>query len=293
MSYSESRALVLGLASLGGSGVSALVIYVTHPVDPHDEGFLVGMAAVLWPFVIHPLAWLVCAVLCAGEVRRGLGRRPLAGLLAATVAWPLTFLGYPLSLKPWLSAERKLADPWPDVRAHGAWLLGERRSPQDLAPLVAALRDREMDVRAAAAMALARYGPRGAAALPALVETLDDSDWLVGCRAGEALASMRGLEAQTLPPLIAQLSDDADGRSWCAAQAIAGMGPAAAAAVPALISALADHDPNVRAAAATALGSVGPQASRAAGALSQAAGDENQWVRKAASEALPRVQGVR
>ena len=47
---------------------SATVIYLTHPSDPH-EGLLVGLAALLWPFIGFPVAWLVCMVVVAREWR--------------------------------------------------------------------------------------------------------------------------------------------------------------------------------------------------------------------------------
>lgn len=290
MSKPRSKALAFGLGMFGVSVAAAVVIYFTHPVDPHDEGSLVGTAAFLWPFFLLPLAWLVCAGLVVADFRRDLRGRAAVGLLAATIAWPIIFIGYPLNQKPWLSAQEKLEDPWPDVRARGALLLGQEGSTDSLPLLAAALADRDSEVRAAGATALGRYGPRAQPVVPALVRTLDDQDWFVGCQAAEALGGMRGFEVQVLPPLLAQI-DGGDLRPWCAVKAIARLGPGAAPAVPTLTALLRHEDPNLRSAAAEAFGHIGPAAAAALPDLKSAVADENQWVRKAAVEAVPRVEG--
>lgn len=272
------------------SAAAAVVIYCTHPVDPHDEGLLVGTAAFLWPFFLHPLAWLACLGFVVVDFRRGYGRQALIGLLVATAAWPAIFAGYVLNQKPWLSPQAKLQDSWPDVRVRGAFLLGQQAAPEGLPLLIAALEDPESEVRAAATTALGRYGPGAEGAIPALTYALQDKDWFVGCRAGEALGAMRGLQERVLPALVDQLSDGGHYRSWCAAKAISRLGPEAAHAVPALVSLLQHKDPSMRSVAAETLGHIGSAAAPALPHLTRAAGDENQWVRKAAQEALPRIK---
>lgn len=277
---------------LAASACAATIIYFTHPVDPHNEGLLVASAAFLWPFIVFPLAWLGCLILAIRDCRRGFVRQGLLGVLIATLAWPAIFGGYYLNQKPWLSPARKLQDPWLDVRAHGASILGERAVPEGPPLLISALKDPERRVRANAATALAHYGPRAETSIPALVVALDDEDWYVGCEAGAALGSMRGLQVKVLPPLLAHVADSRPYRSWCAVKAIQGLGPDAAPAIPVLVRQLNVEDPNIRSAACETLGAIGPAAKVAVSELTAALHDPNQWVRKAAREALPKITGT-
>jgi len=286
----RNRSLPLGVSMLAVSVVAAAVIYFTHPVDPHDEGLLVSTAAVLWPFLLWPISWVVCCGLVVVDYRRGPERKASLGLLLATIAWPTVFSGYVLNQKPWLSPSEKLRDSWPDVRAHGAFTLGEGQRPESVALLTAALADPDSQVRAVAATALARFGARAEAAIPPLANALHDEDWYVGCQAAEALGGMRGLQGRVLPLLLAQISNPGINGPWCAVKGVARLGPDGAAAVGALTGLLQHDDPNVRSAAAEALGIIGPAAHSALPQLEEAVHDGNQWVRKAALVAVPRVR---
>jgi len=285
----RSQAFWVGVSMLTASACAATVIYFTHPVDPHDEGLLVGTAAFLWPYIICPLTWLGCLILTVLDCRRRYCLRALLGLLLATVAWPAVFGGYVLNQKPWLSPAQKLQDAWPDVRAHGALMLGESGTLEGPPLLITALRDPESQVRATAAAALGHYGSHAESAIPALVAALDDENWFVGCQAGESLGSMRGLQTKVLPPLLARVADSKPHRSWCAVKALQGLGPDAAAAIPVLVKQLSVEDANVRSAACDTLGSIGAAAKVAVPELTAALADSNQWVRKAASDALPKI----
>jgi hypothetical protein len=275
---------------LAVSVVAAVVIYFTHPVDPHDEGFVVGTAAFLWPFLLWPVAWLVCCGFVVVDYRRGHRRSASLGLLLATIAWPTIFSGYLLNQKPWLAPSDKLLDSWPDVRARGVFALGEEQRPESVGLLTAALGDPHSQVRSAAATALVRFGARAEAAIPALANALHDEDWYVGCQAAEALGAMRGLQDRVLPVLLAQISNPGTNGPWCAVKGVSRLGPDGAAAVGTLTGLLRHDDPNVRSAAAEALGMIGPAAQPSLPELETAVQDDNQWVRKAAREALPRVR---
>jgi hypothetical protein len=272
------------------SALAAAVIYFTHPSDPHDEGFVVGLAAVLWPFLLCPIAWLACCALTVSDYRRGLRRAGSLGLLFGTIAWPTIFGGYFLNQKPWLSPRDKLTDSWPDVRARGALALGEVRTQESVGLLTVALGDSDSYVRSAAATALAGFGARAEQAIPALAKALHDEDWFVGCQAAEALGSMRGLQERVLPLLLAQITDPGTNGPWCAVKGVSRLGPEGAAAVGVLTGLLEHEDPNVRSAAAEALGIIGRAAQASLPALEKAERDENQWVRQAARIALPQVR---
>jgi HEAT repeat protein len=233
---------------------SAMAIYLTHPRDPHDEGLLVASAALLWPFIGFPVAWLTCAIVAVREWRRYGGVRTLSAVAFATVSGLIPFTGYYLNQKPWLSPARQLSDPWPDVRARGAHSLSSE-APKTAVPLLAAaLGDPSSEVRSTAASALGKHGDQAASALPALIHALDDEDWFVGCQAGEALSAMRSRSADVLPPLIERLRSSNATRAWCAATALGLLGGDGASAVIPLRSQLAHPDPNVRSAACQALG---------------------------------------
>jgi HEAT repeat protein len=286
----RARSLPLGVSMLAVSVVAAVVIYFTHPGDPHDEGLLVGTAAFLWPFLLWPIAWLVCCGLVVVDYRRGHRRPASLGLLFATIAWPTVFSGYILNQKPWLPPSEKLRDSWPDVRSRGAFALGEEQRPESVALLTLALGDPDSQVRSAAATALGRFGARAEAAIPVLANALHDEDWYVGCQAAEALGAMRGLQDRVLPVLLAQISTPGTNGPWCAVKGVSRLGPDGAAAVGALTVLLRHDDPNVRSAAAEALGIIGPAAHSALPQLENALHDDNQWVRKAALVAVPRVR---
>ena len=290
MNTQRSLALWIGVSMLAVSICAATVIYLTHPADPDDAGLLVVTAVFLWPFILFPLAWIACTAFVVRDYRRGIVRPALLGLLFATAAGPAVFSGYVLNQKPWLSPARKLQDAWPDVRAHGAWQIGDRGAPEGVPLLIAALKDPISIVRSNAATALGHYGPKAETAIPALVAALDDEDWYTGCNAGEALGSMRGLQTRVLPPLLAHLADTKPYRSGCAMNAIQRLGPDGALAVGSLTKQLSVEDPNIRVAACEALGSIGSAAKDAIPELTVALTDSNQWVRKAAREALPKVQ---
>lgn len=96
---------------------------------------------------------------------------------------------------------------------------------------------REWGVRETAADALARIGDP---AVPALIDTLHDADGGIRAQAARALARMGPKAAPAVPELILALDDpDMDVRQG-AARAIGQIGPAAEEAVPALIKALKD-----------------------------------------------------
>jgi HEAT repeat protein len=96
---------------------------------------------------------------------------------------------------------------------------------------------REWGVRETAADALARIG---GPAVPALIETLHDPDNSIRAQAARALARMGPKAAPALQELIAALNDEDREVRQGAARALGQIGPDAEEAVPALIQALKD-----------------------------------------------------
>lgn len=109
--------------------------------------------------------------------------------------------------------------------------------PEEAARLRVMRAFRDWGVRETAADALARIGD---AAVPSLVETLQDPDRDVRAQAARALARMGPRAEPAIPALIAALNDSDKEVRMGAARALGQIGPAAAEAVPDLIKAIKD-----------------------------------------------------
>jgi HEAT repeat protein len=96
---------------------------------------------------------------------------------------------------------------------------------------------RQWGVRETAADALARIGDP---AVPALIDTLHDPDQSIRAHAAQALARMGPKAAPAVPELILALDDPDREVRQGAARALGQIGPDAEEAVPALIKALKD-----------------------------------------------------
>src|SRR5437763_99863 len=149
----------------------------------------------------------------------------------------VTLLAVPLSAQTPSDLLSELKNPEPRARRLAAEALGKRQVEAAIPALAGLLRDGDAGVRSAAAEALGRMGPKGAAAL------------------GENLKS---------PEQSTRLT---------AARALMSMGPPAKGALPALTAALKDADVDVRIHAARALGSLAADAKPALPALFEAAAD--------------------
>src|SRR5262249_8918017 len=144
--------------------------------------------------------------------------------------------------------------------------------------LCATLRDKDVDLRAAAARCLGRLGPAArqivvgdggvevAVIVPALLRALGDRDSSVRIQAALALWKVGHRTDASLTLLVRELSvpgDEAPDRK-CAAEALCEIGAEGRAAVPGLIRALRSPDTTVRFLAAGVLGAMGPAAASAA-----------------------------
>jgi HEAT repeat protein len=132
--------------------------------------------------------------------------------------------------------------------ARGKWDQCVKIGAPAVEPLIAALKDGDLDVRLGATAALAKIG---APAVEPLIAALKDGDLDVRLGATAALAK---IGAPAVEPLIAALKDG----DWNVRQAAAGaLGEIGAPAVEPLIAALKDGDWWVRGAAAKALRKIG------------------------------------
>lgn len=125
--------------------------------------------------------------------------------------------------------------------------------------LVVKLRDKDSDVRRAAAKDLAELGPDARAATPDLAKALRDRDLFVRRFAAEALGKIGPEAKASIPALGMAMSDERKEVQIAAATALGQMG---ADGIPALIAAVKDpnKDPAVRRIATQGLGKIGPQA---------------------------------
>ena len=125
--------------------------------------------------------------------------------------------------------------------------------------LIAKLKDKDSDIRRAAAKELSEVGPEAKAAVPDLIRALRDKDLFVRRYSAEALGNV-GPEAKTaIPALSAALNDE---KKEVAEAAIDALGKFGHDSLAALTSAHKDanKDPSVRRKAAVALGKIGPRA---------------------------------
>jgi HEAT repeat protein len=208
------------------------------------------------------------------------------------------------------------------ARCHAAGILGRMgAAAKEAAPaLVAALKDKDEDIRFAVAVALVRIGTRqseaftflrtalkdkdevvrrhaaqvlgqiGAAAkpaVPALSDALKDEEGSVRIPVAAALVRIGERQAEAFAVLREALKDQEEPYNRRdAAETLKGLSAAAKPAVPDLIGALNDKDHQVRWAAADALGTIGPAA---VPALSDALQRKEDAVRIAAAVALGQI----
>src|SRR6516164_4311805 len=101
--------------------------------------------------------------------------------------------------------------------------------------LLAALANRNIEMRRLAVWGLRDFGPDARAAVPALINLLHDPDDQIRAGAAGALGN-GGPVAKELPALIEALKDPAPPVQYGAVKSLARIGPAAKAAVPALLA---------------------------------------------------------
>ena len=150
------------------------------------------------------------------------------------------------------------ADPDPDMRREAVvslGLLGERSSDVVLA-VAAILADKHADLRATAALTLAKFGSTARAAEPALMKAVQsDPDKAVRLNAVRTVFASYGADAVKLVPAFAErLAKDSDFEVRVAiAEEFGGLGPAGKPALPALRAAQRDPQIKVREAASAAV----------------------------------------
>lgn len=142
----------------------------------------------------------------------------------------------------------------------------------------------DVDLRLAAAYALAKFGSDAAASIPELAAALEDLE--TRDAAAYALGSM-GRAA--LPALTGALAHEESHVRWAATSALVKLGKDAAEAIPALSKLLQDEDSSLRQAVAQLLGDFGPKAKEALPALRGALKDEDIVVRVCVATSMVKI----
>ena len=175
---------------------------------------------------------------------------------------------------------RETKSPLKWSRAHALRLLGELKVPASVPALLAALEDKDPDVRNVAARALGKMKLQ--AAEEALVGLLGKHEQSVSARIAAICIEMG---ARTAPLLIRALRDGTPKARFWAARILGEIREARAAR--SLGDALLDPEPDVRSAAAWALGSVADPST--SGMVETALRDPVWFVRAHAAEALGKI----
>lgn len=157
------------------------------------------------------------------------------------------------------TAEALLAWGALDVGRRAPEVLGARAG---LAALRRALARGSADERVAAAWAIRRMGPAGAAALPELASALEASDPRIRAAAARGVGALRADGRPAQPALLRLLADASEPVRWHAANALHRVGPGPGA-VSGLAEALGGEDPYVCGFAAWTLGNLGAAAAAA------------------------------
>ena len=178
----------------------------------------------------------------------------------------------------------------PDVRNAVILALGAAgvQSPEAVPPLIKVLEhDGSNDARRSAAVSLGRIGLQPELSVSALLAALKDKAREVRAAAAEALGNdaFAGSAKVIATALVAALSEEKELPS-SESQALAKMGPRAMAALPKLKQLLVDAESPRKLLAARVLVSIGSDASAAAPECLVALGDQNPQVRVEAAVAL-------
>jgi RNA polymerase sigma factor (sigma-70 family) len=171
--------------------------------------------------------------------------------------------------------------------------------------LLELLKGKDNELRAMAAIALARMGRKGKEAIPEtkdaiplLIKCLDEDDQFLRSSAAHALGQMAPESKSAIPALIQLLKDESpDGRQtsfphlghvrdYVNVEALSRFGKDA---VPLLTEALKDPNENLRISAAVALARIGEPAKSAVPELIRALHDKHNLVRENASVALAEI----
>jgi hypothetical protein len=184
-----------------------------------------------------------------------------------------------------------VADADPGLRRAAVGMLTRSASPDAVPAIIAALKDREPDVRAAAASMLGVVNPGPEGVVDALIEALADNSSQVPSSAVGSLGALGPAAAPALPELLKLARSGEDYQRTQVVQTIGQIGPDAASAIPELTKLLSDPSEGLCRAAAEALGGIGPAAMDTVPALIELLDSEEWTIAHAALGALEGITG--
>jgi HEAT repeat protein len=169
------------------------------------------------------------------------------------------------------SLQEALKDKDANVRVAAAEAIAasETLASSDVPLLLEMLKHKDMEAQAHGARGLGRLARHAKAAVPALREAFKSPDRGVRRAALEALARCSTEAADVIPTFVEALQDANLSVRKDALQELAKFGPAAKAAVPDLAIALSHENKDIRKGAAVALAKIGPDAQGAVKALTE------------------------
>lgn len=181
----------------------------------------------------------------------------------------------------------KLRDPDVEVRRAALHSLVEHpiNDNRVIEEITKNLSDSSAESRYEATDALGKLGAAANSGLPLLRLRLQDSDKNVRLRAAFSIEKIDPSDRSFVPVLTAAMREG-DGRTLLE---VGTLGPRATWAVPVLSGLLSHESFKVRSLAAKALGSIGPAAISAKANLEALRNDKNPTVQKAANDALTRI----
>jgi HEAT repeat protein len=187
----------------------------------------------------------------------------------------------------------------PEVRGRAAALIAKlgAKGGKAVPAIVAALSDKDVEVRRELLLALALIGPDSAAALPELAKLLSDAEPRVAALAAYAMGSI-GEKAASHASQFRKNMESEDpvvrvASAWALVHVTAKPESVAAITIPVLLQGLKNDNPGIRRGSAEALGRLGKAARAAAEpALRGAAKDPDETVRHAALVALEKMGAV-
>ena len=143
---------------------------------------------------------------------------------------------------------------------------------EDATGLIPILKEKDSDVRRAAARVLGEIGPAAKTAVPALIEMVGDADAKVRYAALTALAKIGPASPEVVPAIVKALQDKDQVVRSAALHSLGeiGSGGRAGEVIPTIVKHLKDRDWKMREAAACALAEIGPAAAEALPALLEA-----------------------
>jgi len=209
----------------------------------------------------------------------------------STLRWTclgVCFLALGCNGDPTAELIAQLRDPDVAVRRAAVKALGDHDSEPSTTALAGAVNDSDLHVRRMAIQGLGQHGSLAAVHLPDLELMLKNPELSLRLAAALAIQAIDPSNEAFVPVLLRALRDGEGGIFLDVGE----MGADAQWAVPTLTRLLTHQEASIRHLSAITLGQIGPTAEDATSALQRALRDPKQPVRDAAQQALEQIQAL-